>query len=171
MAPTQEERINALEQITEEHHLTLQTLTYDMATVKGFVVAQSRALQKVSNDLNFVKKDMHDSFQQLVEYHIRTENQIDARFNQADVRFNQVEARLDKIEANMATKDDIVNMATKDDIVNMATKDDLANMATKDDIVNMATNLRGEMVAMENRILNAVQQLVTVVGTQRPQSE
>jgi hypothetical protein len=124
LAPTQEERIAALERLTrghqqaiKEHRSVLQSLTYDMTAIQEFAFDQSDVLQKVSDDLNFVKK------------------------------------------------------ATKDDIANMATKDDIANMATKDDIANMATNLRGEMVAMENRILHAVQQLVTIVSTQRPQSE
>jgi hypothetical protein len=89
-----------------------------------------------------IKDDIEASFKQLVAYQIKIEEQIDTRFNQVDARFNQVDARLDKIEATMATKDDIANMATKDD-----------------------------MTAMENRILNAFQQLVTMINAQRPQSE
>jgi chromosome segregation ATPase len=140
--PTQEERIVALEKTTREHRAALQTLAYDLTIVKGFVTAQGDAIQEI-------KDDIEASFKQLVAYQIKIEeqidtrfNQVDARFNQIDTRFNQVDARLDKIEATMATKDDIANMATKDD-----------------------------MTAMENRILNAFQQLVTMINAQRPQSE
>lgn len=47
----------------------------------------------------------------------------------------QIDARFDKIEATMATKEDIANMATKDDLA-----------------------------AMEDRLLNAFQQLVKMIN-------
>jgi hypothetical protein len=141
LMPTQGERITALERTTKEHRSTLQTLAYELTTVKGLITTQGDAIQDL-------KDDMEARFKQLVEYHISTENQI-------DTRFNRVETRLDKIEATMATKNDIVNMATKDDIAKIE-----ATMATKDD-----------MALMENRILNAFQQLVPMINPQHPQSE
>ena len=118
--------------------------------------------EKFDARLEALAQDMAASFQQVVEYQLRTEQQIDDRFKAVDARFEAVDARFDRLEATMATKDDIANMATKDDIANMATKDDIANMATKDDIANMAT--KDDLARMEVRILGAIKQLFMAAG-------
>src|SRR5579885_752658 len=129
--------------------------------------------EKFDARLEALAQDMAASFQQVVEYQLRTEQQIDDRFKAVDARFDRLEATMatkDDI-ANMATKDDIANMATKDDIANMATKDDIANMATKDDIANMATKddianmaTKDDLARMEVRILGAIKQLFMAAG-------
>lgn len=60
---------------------------------------------------------------------------------QVETRFNQVDARLDRIEAEIGT--------------------------IKTDI----GTIKSDMVAMEGRILNAFQQLVTIIDTRLPSQE
>jgi hypothetical protein len=103
---TQEERITALEQTTREHHLTLQNFTYDLVVLKELTITQINTTQEL-------KEDIDASFKQLADYQIKTENQIDARFDQVDARFNQVDTRLDNIEATMATKEDMHAMENR----------------------------------------------------------
>jgi chaperonin cofactor prefoldin len=69
--------------------------------------------ENMTISIKHLSDDMTASFDQLVEYHIRTEGQIDTRFNQVDARFNQVDTRLDKIEATMATKEDLAAMENR----------------------------------------------------------
>jgi len=67
--------------------------------------------------------------------------------NQIDTRFNQVDVRFDKVEKDIA--------------------EIKATMATKEDIATIKNN----MAVMENRILDAFQQLIVQVSQQRPPSE
>ena len=147
---THEERIAALEQTTRNHRSVLQTFNYELTAVKELI--------------QDVKDDMNGSFKQQVAYQIKTEQEIDARFNkvdarfdQVDARFSQVDARFDQVDARLDQVDVRFNKveARLDKIeATMATKEDLAAMATKEDLV-----------AMENRILNAFQQLMTMINT------
>lgn len=95
-----------------------------------------------------------------------------------------VEHRLDTIESTMATKEDLTivehrldtiesTMATKEDIKGMATKEDIttieSTMATKADIKGMAT--KEELNNMETRILDAFNQLVSIIRPQNSSSQ
>src|SRR5215472_13326165 len=82
-----------------------------MSTQPPRLQARTSALERMQNVLQArveeVAQDMEASFRQLVDYHIQTERQLDARF--------------DKIEATMATKEDLAALEAK-----VATKEDLA---------------------------------------------
>ena len=85
---------------------------------------------------------MTASFKQLAGYQIKTEQQIDTRFDKIENRLDKIEGRLDKIETTMATKEDLNAIATKEDLA-----------------------------AMENRILDVFKQLLTTINTQHPPAQ
>ncbi len=64
----------------------------------------------------------------------------------------------------MATKEDIKGMATKEDITTIE-----STMATKADIKGMAT--KEELNNMETRILDAFNQLVSIIRPQNSSSQ
>src|SRR5436305_12408461 len=71
-------------------------------------------IKLLTDTIKHLSDDMAASFEQLVEYHVKTEGQINTRFNLIDARFSQVDARFNKIENDIA--DIRATMATKDDI-------------------------------------------------------
>src|SRR5579884_1675447 len=75
-------------------------LSNDMAAVKADIKHLSDNMAVVKSDVRRLSNDMTASFNQAVQYDMRVESQIDARFN--------------KIEATMATKEDLE--AVKNDI-------------------------------------------------------
>ena len=97
----------------------------------------------VKADIKRMSNDMTASFRQVVDWDVRIEGQIDARFN-------KIEMDIADIRANMATKDDIANMATKDDIANMATKDDIATINER---LNRLETAFGEHTTLLTQIL------------------
>src|SRR5438094_132965 len=120
--PRLEARVSALERQQTILNARIEEVTENMTT-----------------SIKHLSDDMTASFKQLVEYHIRTEEQIDTRFNQVDARFNKVENDIADIRATMATKEDLEAVAT----------DIRATMATKEDLA-----------AMENRILDTLKQML-----------
>jgi hypothetical protein len=98
-------------------------------------------------------------------------NDMSANFRQVAEYFLQIEGRLDNIEATMATKDDLEHMATKDDLTAIEKRFDLieSTMATKQDLEGMAT--KQELSNMETRILDAFQQLVTIIRPENSSSQ
>jgi chromosome segregation ATPase len=102
--PSLESRVKAL----EHRQFNLETHTEEL--VAGIAASVKR-----------LSADMNASFEQVVDYDMKTERKIDTRFNlvdarldrleirfdQLDGRLNQVDTRLDKIEATMATKEDL----------------------------------------------------------------
>jgi len=83
-------------------------------------------------------EDMETSFKQLTDYLIKN-----------------VEADITDIKATMATKADITDIKAT-----MATKADIT------DIKGEITNVKAEMVTMENRILEAFKQMLTTLKLQ-----
>ena len=71
-----------------------------------------------------------------------------ASFKQLSEYLGRIEDRFDKIEATMATKEDL-----------------------KTEIATVRSDIKNDMSAMENRILDAFKQLLAVVNPQRPPSE
>ena len=56
------------------------------------------ALEDMTISIKHLSDDMTGSFKALTDYHIRTEHQIDTRFNLVDSRLYKIETRLDKLE-------------------------------------------------------------------------
>lgn len=92
---TQEERIAALERITREYRPVLQNLTYELTLVKTHVLTQTDLIQELKEDLTI-------SFKQLADYHVKTEQQVDTRFNQVDTHFHEVDTRLVRLETTLS---------------------------------------------------------------------
>ena len=70
-------------------------------------------IENLTASIKNLSDTMTESFNQLAVYQIKTEKEIDARFNQIDTRFNQIDTRLDKVEATMATKDDLAALENR----------------------------------------------------------
>jgi len=87
--PSLESRVKAL----EHRQYSLETHTEELAN-------------GIATSVKHLSADMTASFKQLAEYQIKTEGQI-------DTRFNLVDARLDRIEATMATKEDLAAMENR----------------------------------------------------------
>ena len=92
-------------------------------------------IEDMSTNSKQITRDIEASFKQFTEYLTKTEEQIERRLHKVEERLDKVEERLGKIEATMATKEDLTTITTKEDLS-----------------------------AAENRILNAVKQLITTIN-------
>ena len=63
-------------------------------------------IENLTASIKNLSDNMTESFNQLAVYQIKTEKEIEARFNQIDTR-------LDKIEATMATKEDLAALENR----------------------------------------------------------
>lgn len=98
-----------------------------LPSLEGRIRAQEGMSTMFHARLEDIAQDMAVSFKQVVDYHIATERQLDARFNlidarfdrvdarfsKVDARFDKIEGRLDKLETQMATKDDLAVLENK----------------------------------------------------------
>ncbi len=55
---TQEERITALEQTTQEYRPVLQSLAYEVTMVKGLIIDQTGITQELRKDVKEIKQDV-----------------------------------------------------------------------------------------------------------------
>jgi chromosome segregation ATPase len=125
-------------------------------------------VEELATDLTasvkFLSNDLQASFDQLVQYHIQTENQIDTRFNQVDARFNRMDTRFNQVDTRFnKIEEELTAVRTE-------LKDDIAAVKTelKDDIAAVRTELKDDMAAMESRILDALKQFIAVVDSRLP---
>ena len=128
--PRIEARVSAIERRQTSVDARIEELSEDM-------IAGIKALSN----------DMSASFDQLAQYHIQTEKQIDERFSQVDARFEKIEGDISTLKGDVST--------LKGDVTNIK-----ATMATKED-----------MTAMESRILDAFKQLLTMINPQYPTAQ
>ena len=120
------------------------------------VGAQERLTSYLHARIEEMSQDMTIGFKQQTEYQAAMERRLDARANEISRQLsesfdqlaqyqiameNELDARFTKIESQMATKEDIAALESR--------------MATA-------------MAAMESRMLDAFQQLVTVINTRLP---
>ncbi len=73
------------------------------ARLEARVSAQERQQVILNARIEELAQDINESFKQLADYQVKTEQQI-------ETHFNQVEARLSQIEITMATKEDMAAM-------------------------------------------------------------
>jgi hypothetical protein len=101
--PRLEARVTAQERRQLNLEAYMEELSEDMTA----------SVKHLSASIKHLSDDMTASFNQQAVYQIKTENEIDSRFNQVDKHLNQIDTRLDKIEATMATKEDLATMENR----------------------------------------------------------
>ncbi|MBA2396516.1 MAG: hypothetical protein H0V70_27645 [Ktedonobacteraceae bacterium] len=143
---TYEDRIEALEQRIAD--IELERLYEKRKTATSTPSEQAYDIKQVNHRLTMLLGVTSGQ-----EHTIRTmQGDMDLRFDAVDVRFNQVDARLNNIEATMATKEDVSTL--KGDITAF-----------------LEDRMQGSMDALEKRVLDAFQQLVTIIDTRLPAQE
>jgi chromosome segregation ATPase len=145
MQPSLESRIKAL----EHRQYNLKTHTEEL--VAG-----------IAASVKHLSTDMNASFEQVVDYDMKTERRIDTCFNLIDARLDRIEGRLeqvdaqfDKVDTRFEQVDRRLNTIESDIAVikaTMATKEDLATiratMATKEDLATV----KGDIATVNERL-------------------
>ena len=85
--------------------------------IESRVSAQERRQLALDARIEELSEDMTASFKQLAGYQIKTEQQIDTRFDKIENRLDKIEGRLDKIEGRLDKIE--TTMATKEDLAAM----------------------------------------------------
>ncbi len=123
---------------------------YTFPCIEARVSAQERRQLILEARVEELSEDVTASYKHLSEHLGRIEEDLAKMATKEDLAkmATKIEDRFSKIEAKMATKEDLAKMATKEELAKMATKEDLASL--------------------ENRMLDAFKQLLTVIDTRLP---
>ncbi len=109
--------------------------------------AQERMQTILHARIEELAQDMGESFKQQAAYQVRFEQKVDERFDKVDERFDKVDERFDKVDKRFNA------VETRLDTIE-------TTMATKEDIASL-----------EKRMLNAFQQLLTIIDQRLPSQE
>jgi chromosome segregation ATPase len=171
---TIEKRLQALErehQTLGREHTDLKK-TIELQTIAIHALVSKEACERLQDTVEKSQEQNGKLFDVLNNHNIFTNERLGDIQNQIEELDGKIAGQQTEIRQRFSDQDGkIVGLQTEMRQRFNEQDSKIAVMATKDDIANMATNLRSEMAAMENRILSAVQQLATIVSTQRPQSE
>jgi ribosome-associated translation inhibitor RaiA len=120
---------------------------------------QEQRIKDLSGDVDVrcstQPEDTVTSFKLVVECYMNLEDQINAHFNLADTRIDKVDSYLDKVASRLNQVDTRLDKLE-------------ATMATlKEEITVVKEDLKNDMTAMEERILDTIKQLFMTGNAQK----
>jgi hypothetical protein len=96
---------------------------------------------------------------------------LEARVSAQERRQLNIDARIEELSEDITSSFKHLSEHLGKIEATMMTKTDLAGMATKEDLAALETRMQGNISALEKRMLDAFQQLVTIIDTRLPPLE
>ncbi len=116
-------------------------MNIDLQSLDSRMRTQERLSAIFHSRLEDVSSDLDASFKELAKYQIQTEQSIETHFATTDGEIAVIKDEITVIKATMATKDDLVALES---------------------------TMKGDLAALEKRVLDAFRQLISMVETRLP---